>query len=155
VADKKDLSSYSTAFDSTRMGRVSIAVECINDEPHIAQSIMGRMIPIHTVYIPERESVLYLAISHYFDKLESDEIIPLYLSQYHTDGSVTFVRKDYKRAVTESTREQILQLMVENNVNMEEFKAWVRATQKATDDDFRNLDDNFLGILQIYIKRRE
>lgn len=143
------------AFNTVRMGRVSIAVVSINEDPHIAQAVMGQIIPIKSLYVPERESVIYLAISDHFDELEPDEIIPLYLSQYHQDGTVTFLRKEYKRQVSESTREQIIHLMVENNVNMEDFKAWVRKTQRASDDDFKELDDSFLQILKIYINRRE
>jgi hypothetical protein len=120
----------------------------------MVQAIMGQVIPIHSVYVPERESVLYLAISEHFDELSEEEIVPLYLSQYHNNGDVTFLRKEYKKRVSESTREQILQLMVEENINMEEFKAWVRKTQDAKDEDFKELDDDFLEILRIYINKR-
>jgi len=154
VIDKDDPKSYGNAFGSIRMGRITIAIETINKDTEVAQAIMGAVIPIHTVYIPDRESVLYLAISDHFDELSKEEIIPTYLSQYHADGSITFVRQDYRKKVSESTREQILQIMVEHNVNMEDFKSWVRKTQNAKDKDFKDLNDDFLEILKIYINRR-
>ena len=154
MSDKDDPKSYGNAFGSTRMGRVTIAVVSINKDSHISQAIMGNMIPIYRQYIPDRESVVYLAISDHFDELSKEELVPEYLTQYHANGTVTFVRQGYKKRVRESTREQILQLMVENNINMEDFKSWVRKTQNAKDEDFKELNDDFLEILKIYINRR-
>jgi hypothetical protein len=152
---KKDDKSYMNAFGSNKMGRVWIAIESINKDTAVAQAIMAQMLPIHSTYIPERESVVYLAISDHFDMLDPNEdIIPIYLAQVHSDGSITFARQGYKKRVKESTREQIVHAMVDNNVNMDDFKAWVRKTQNAKDEDFKELDDNFLEILNIYINRR-
>jgi len=153
LSEIENQQTYGNAFKSTRMGRITIAVDAISEEPKMVLVVMGNLIPIHSIYMPDRESVLYLAISDHFDELESDELVPLYMSHYHTDGTVSFTRKEYKRQVSESTREQILNIMVENDVNLEKFKAWVRQSQNATDEDFKDLDDNFLEILKIYINR--
>ena len=148
--------SYMNAFGTTRMGRISIAVDAIKEDPQLVLNIMKYIIPIYSKYMTERESIYYLAICDDFDELDAKEdIVPEYLCQVHNSGKVTFKRLDYKRRVKESTKDEIMKTIVENNINMEDFKAWVRTTQNATDEDFEEYNEDFLQILKIYVARRD
>ena len=97
----------------------------------------------------------YLAICDEFDELDDDELVPEYLCQVTARGDVLFQRLDYKREVKEETKDEIMKTIIENNVNMEDFKAWVRTTQDASDEDFEEYNEDFLEILRIYVARRE
>ena len=148
---------YTSKLDlgTTRMGRFSFAVEAIRSDPHLVQSVMKYVIPINVKYAPARQSFYYLAICDEFDELEADELVPEYLCQVTTRGDVIFQRLDYKREVKEETKDEIMKTIIENNVNMEEFKTWVRTTQDAKDEDFEEYNEDFLEILRIYVARRE
>ena len=142
-------------FGTTKVGRVLIAMDAIRDEPDIVLEIMSKMIPIKVDFNVKAQVMDYLAISEYFDELKTKELIPIYTTQVFNDGSVEFKRTTYKRVVDEAVKDEIMKMIVENDVNMTDFKAFVKKYTNATDEDFNKYDETLLEALKIYISRRD
>ena len=108
------------------------------------------------------KTVLNTAFSNNFldltidiDELKTKELIPIYTTQVFNDGSVEFKRTTYKRVVDEAVKDEIMKMIVENDVNMTDFKAFVKKYTNATDEDFNKYDETLLEALKIYISRRD
>lgn len=142
-------------FKTTKIGRIMIAVETIRDEPAMVQKIMKYLIIFNARLNSKAETVDCVAISEEFDELKSEERIPTYTTQIHTDGHVTFLRTSFKRNVPESVKDEIMQTMMDHNVNLEDFKRFVLQYNNATEKDFSTYDESFLEALLIYIDRNK
>jgi len=140
-------------FETTRMGRVIIAMEAIKYERDAVLDIMRQMIPIATTIVKDADIIEYLAISDHFDALKANEKIPVYTTQIHSDGHVSFIRTTFKVEISESTQTEIVKLILEHKVDLDKFKAFVLQYTKATEEDFTTYDDSFLEALRIYIAR--
>jgi len=144
-----------TMFGTTKIGRVLIAIEAIKEDPDMVYAIMAKMIPIKTIISKEGGLIEYVAISEEFDALKSTEMIPEYVNQIHSDGSVTFVRKTFKRSIPDSVKDEIMRTIMSHKVDMDAFKSFVLQFNAATAEDFETYDESFLEALLIYIARRD
>ncbi len=150
-----DIDLPNNMFDSTKVGRVLIAIMKIKEDPEMVLSIMSEMIPVACgVNIPTG-IMEYVAISDHFDELQTREHVPIYTTQINSEGCVKFIRTTFKRDVLDSVKDEIMRNIIENGVNVEDFKQYVLKYTKATEKDFAQYDETFLETLRIYIDRRE
>jgi len=141
-------------FGTTKVGRLMVAVETIREEPEMMQKIMRYLIIVRANLNPKADVIDCIAISEEFDELASQERIPMYTSQIHDDGHVTFLRTSYEKNVPESVKDEIMRVIIENNVNLEDFKKYVvQFDTNASEEDFTTYDENFLAALEIYVNR--
>jgi len=146
----------SSLFDTTRMGRVIISIEAINEDPKVVYAVMSKIIPITLLISKEANIIEYLAISDHFDELKSNEMIPEYGTRIHSNGDATFVRKTFKRQIPDSVKDEIMRTILKNKVDLDKFKEFVlRFNKTATDEDFETYDESFLEALLIYIDRNK
>lgn len=140
-------------LDATNVGRVLISKAAIKETPEMVRSIMAQMIPVHTSYDRSTEIFDYVAVSDHFDELTTQDIIPVYTTQIHSDGSVAFLRTTYKRVVPDSVKDEIMRTIMENAVNLADFKEFVLRYDNASEKDFTTYNEDFLEALLIYIDR--
>lgn len=139
---------------STRVGRVVVSMETIRKNPEMVQKMWAVLIPLTTIYVARVDSIEYLCVSELFDELESGEMIPMYRSQIHSDGSTTFQRISFKKKISDSVNSEIVRVIMNEKIDLEVFKAYCRKFTKATDEDFENYDEVFLEALNLYVHRR-
>ena len=139
---------------STRVGRVVVAMETIRNNPEVVQKMWSVLIPISAVYIDRVKSSEFLCVSDHFDELAGKEMIPQYRSRIHADGSVSFQRTSFKKKIPDSINSEIVRVIMNENVDLDAFKAYCRKYTKASDKDFEQYDENFLEVLNICVHRR-
>ena len=140
---------------TTRFGRIHIDATNIKGGEKLILAAMGRIIPLTTTFNKDNNMIEYLAISEDFDELESDELIPRYIVENFSDGSVRFKRASYKRKINEDIKDEIMNVIMGKNVNMEAFKAYMRRFTNATDEDFQTYNNTLLEALNLYVTKRE
>lgn len=139
---------------TTRVGRIVVTMHAIRENREMIQKIWAELIPISTVYFSRTDSSEHLCICEQFDELESEEMIPMYRSQIHADGSVTFQRTSYKKKIPDSVNSEIVRVIMNEKVDLEAFKTYIKKFTKATDEDFEQYDEVFLEALNLYVYRR-
>ena len=147
----KDVNSFGTR----KVGRLLISMDGIRNEPEQVRNILSNMIPIGLLLNSETQVMEYMCIGDMFDELDDNEMVPIYHTQIFSDGEVVYKRIEYKKVVKDTVKDEIMQLIFQNNVNLEEFKAFVRTFSKADDKDFEEYDANFMGVLRIYLEREK
>lgn len=83
-------------FNDNRLGRFSIPVEVIDDEPELVQAIMGAMIVVRAELMWQSKSMCYEAISSEFAPVEPGMEMPFYDIDVNVEGedvTVSFVKK--------------------------------------------------------------
>ena len=48
-----------------------------------------------------------------------------------------------------------MQVIMDNNIYMEDFKRFIGTYQKVSEEDFKAYDENLLEALRIYVNRRD
>lgn len=140
-------------FGTRQMGRVLIDVAAIRSEPDVVKKIFRDIIVVNTILNKETDIIECLGIGDCFDNLKDRELIPIYNTQIHHDGEITFIRTTFKRNVLESVKDEIMKTIIEQNINIEDFKEYIRKYTEATDEDFEEYDETFLEALNIYLER--
>jgi|AntRauTorcE11897_2_1112592.scaffolds.fasta_scaffold00114_15 hypothetical protein len=149
------MSELSEILGTTRFGKIQIDITTINGAEQLVLSAMARMIPISTTYHKETQMIEYVATSSDFDELDPKELIPLYTIINYSDNSVEFKRLTFKRKIEESVKDEIMQVIMDNNIYMEDFKRFIGTYQKVSEEDFKAYDENLLEALRIYVNRRD
>ena len=149
------MSELSEILGTTRFGKIQIDITTINGAEQLVLSAMARMIPISTTYHKETQMIEYVATSSDFDELDPKELIPLYTIINYSDNSVEFKRLTFKRKIDESVKDEIMQVIMDNNIYMEDFKRFIGTYQKVSEEDFKAYDENLLEALRIYVNRRD
>jgi len=143
-------------FSTTQVGRFLVTLYAINNQQDVVKAIMAKVIPIRMVYHPSEETFEYMCICDEFDELEDDDIVPIYHTMIDSDNNVSFKRLTFTKKTKKEIKDEIMQLVFENNVNLEDFKAYVKKRDKnATEEDFKTYDENFLELLRLYVARKK
>lgn len=143
-------------YGTTRFGKLRFASTAVRDCLDEVASILSVGVPMYVVHDHANNELEVLLISNHFDQLQDDELIPTYFAVLRSNGSVEYERGTFDRIVPESVKDQIMQFIVENSVDMKAFKEYMMSCSRdATDEDFQVYDERFLEALRIYVNRRD
>ena len=138
-------------FNSNNFGRFIVDIKQINLKSPIVSKIMKEVIPVKILHHFDNHCLEYLAICDKFDKLKPTEKIPLYNFVFDGfDNLKEVIRLDYKTDNDEDVTNEILEVLNENKVNVEEFKAW--ASDSNVDTAILEIYNNdYLELLKFYV----
>lgn len=141
---------------TSRIGRFMVSISKVRNDPNMVKSIMAKVIPIRMVYHPSEETFEYMCICDEFDELTEEEIVPIYHTMVDAADNVSFKRLTFAKKTKKEIKDEIMQMVFENNVNLEDFKNYVKKRDSnATDEDFKVFDEKFLDLLRIYVERKK